>query len=84
MEGPAPDGRREPQRQRPDAEPLDAEECNPSWQVAAGSEPPNGVRLATWEWEDGKYWRELPDSLWPKLEVARKEGGRIGVGAGKH
>eukprot|EP01045_Picozoa_sp_COSAG04_P002033 COSAG04_NODE_71_length_29147_cov_8.406018_10_plen_590_part_00 len=79
MEGPAPDGRREPQRQRPDAEPLDAEECNPSWQVAAGSEPPNGVRLATWEWEDGKYWRELPDSLWPKLEVARKEGGRIGV-----
>ena len=23
----------------------------------------------------GRYWRELPDSLWPKLELARRAGG---------
>jgi isopenicillin N synthase-like dioxygenase len=67
--------RRVPQRQRPDAEPLDAEECIPSWLVCEGSEPPNAVRLATWEWQDGKYWRELPDALWPKLELGRRAGG---------
>ena len=66
---------RVPMRQRPDAEPLDAEACEPSWLVCEGSEPKNGVRLATWEWQDGKYWREFPDALWPKLEIARRAGG---------
>eukprot|EP01043_Picozoa_sp_COSAG02_P038076 COSAG02_NODE_2909_length_7768_cov_3.978224_2_plen_638_part_00 len=74
--------RRVAQRQRPDAEPLDAEECVPSWLVCEGSEPVNGVRVAIWEWQDGKYWRELPDSLWPKLELGRRAA-RSGGGGGQ-